>query len=103
MPDSRRSTLQHRGAVGFAITVGSGLALLAITLALPRGSDIQARVAMSSFGFMFFVLVFARPRGFWEVASVRNWREMFGDRATAAFYLALGLLISVGAWLLPTN
>ena len=95
--------LHHRGSLGLAITVGTGLTLLGVTLALPRGSDIQARVAMSSFGIMFVVLVFARPRGFWEVASVRNWREMFGDLPTAAFYLAIGCIIAIGAWLLPTN
>ena len=98
MQDTDSDELRHRGALGFYIVVITGVAAIAVTLLLPDGSDLQARVGMSSLGILFALLPIARPRGFWEIASVRAWRSLFGDWFTAGFYIVLGVAWAIFAW-----
>lgn len=93
-----RSPLQHRGRVGWRLTLAVGLFFIAAALISPMGSNLQARIAMTGVGAMSAVLVLARPKSFWENGQVEGWRWFFGDRGVVIIYLATAAFFIWIAW-----
>jgi hypothetical protein len=98
-----RPGLLHGGRRGFAITALVGIVSVIVALLAPHGSELQGRIAFAGMGALCCVLPLARPEGFWELGSVRDWREALGDRAFVAVYLAFGIIVIVVALIAPIH
>jgi hypothetical protein len=68
---------------------------------MPRGSNLQARIAMTGFGAMNAMFVLARPKVFWENGQVEGWRWFFGDIGVLIIYLAVAAFAFALAWFYP--
>ena len=96
-----RAPLQTGGRNGFRVIASTGVvALLGVLLALPMGSDLQARTAACSIGLIAILAAQLRPPSLWEAGSTQTWRHVLGDRLTVWTTSAAGALICIGAWLL---
>jgi len=85
----------------FRIVAWSGvLALAIVVLALPTGSALQARVALSAIGGLLVLTVQLRPPSLWNAGSTAEWRLGLGDRLTVILLTLIGLAIAVASWLL---
>ncbi len=69
-------------------------------LALPWGSDGQARAAISCIGAVMVLIAWLRPESLWEAGSTQNWRAVLGDTGFIVVYVGLGLAVMIGAWLI---
>jgi len=81
------------------LLTGIAAALAVLTLILPWGSLIQARVALASIGVLLILVVHLRPATLWTAGSTELWRIMFGDRGTVWLCTLIGIAIVAYAWL----
>ena len=85
---------------GYRVVAWTGvLALTVVVLALPTGSALQARAALSAIGLLLVLMAQLRPSSFWEVGNVPDWRLVLGDRLTVLAFTLIGLGIAVWSWL----
>ena len=96
-----RTPLSHGDRRGWWATLAVGLFFIALSLFMPNGSNLQARIAMTGFGAMSAMLVLARPKFFWDNGRVLGWRWFFGDIGVVIIYLALAACAFALAWFYP--
>lgn len=51
-------------------------------------------------GFVFFI-TFKKPPAIWNMAKIRGFRKVLGEKGTVIFFYAFGLLaVALGFWLM---
>ena len=78
-------------AKAFSLTLLVGAVVILVVALLQAWPVLQARVGMAGIGLFVLTITLLRPKGFWEAASIEELRAVFGDRAVAGFYLAIGV------------
>lgn len=49
---------------------------------------------------MVFFITFKKPEKIWNIAKIKGFRKVLGEKGTVIFFYAFGLLaVAVGAWL----
>ena len=92
----KRSELRGRSGLLAVLTVGLGVLLAVIALALIRPA-LVGRAAVAGGGMFILFLAINRSRGFWGAGSIQELRAAFGDRLVVIVYALLGLALIAAA------
>lgn len=65
-----------------------------------NGSALLGILAFVYAGMVFFI-TFKKPEKIWNIAKIKAFRKVLGEKATVIFFYAFGLLaLALGAWLM---